>query len=328
MRASWIGGAVRGELLLARRAGRERAAEIAARGTLPEALRSLLGSAYSDRLRVGATLAEAERSLAATTLWHLRVLAGWLPPGAAETMRALAGWFELANIEDKLVALGADFQPPPPFELGGLASAWRGVGRARDLPGVRNALGASAWGDPGEDTPQGILIALRTRWARRVAAELPEARPWVQGASALLLARELPLNDNSDRAALRELPGISASALAAQSIGELAARLPASASWALQPARTTQELWRAELGWWRVLERDAQEIRRRAHTGRARVLAAVALLAADARLLARALAVCARSIDPASIESIEALAGPRESASMPSLDGEALGAAA
>ena len=40
--------------------------------------------------------------LAETVLWHLRVLAGWLPPAAVGRLRALAAWFELVNIEQRV----------------------------------------------------------------------------------------------------------------------------------------------------------------------------------------------------------------------------------
>ncbi len=286
-------------MLLGRRVGQERLVELARGDSLTAALRLLLGTSYGERLHEADSLAEAERSLAATTLWHLRILAGWLPPSAAEPMRALTGWFEIANIEDKVAALATDFIPPPPFELGGLATAWRRVDEARDLGEVRSALAASAWDDPEVETPAGMLIALRVSWARRLAAQLPEARVWIEGASALLLARELLQGGGEGRAKLlRRLPGVSADALGARSIQELTTRLPDSASWTLAPARAAEELWRAELAWWARVERDAEQLRRRGSSGRAKVLAATALLSVDARNVARALAESAGGLNP------------------------------
>ena len=50
---------------------------------LAQAEQILADSPYGHGVHVGQTLAEAEHALAATVLWHLRVLAGWQPrPGA------------------------------------------------------------------------------------------------------------------------------------------------------------------------------------------------------------------------------------------------------
>ena len=42
-------------------------------------------------------LGSAQRAIAETALWHVRVLAGWMPPRGIELVRILAAWFELAN---------------------------------------------------------------------------------------------------------------------------------------------------------------------------------------------------------------------------------------
>ena len=58
------------------------------------------------RARAGrAEVVAAQRGVAETLLWHLRILAGWLPAAGAGLMRALAGWFELQNIDARLAAL-------------------------------------------------------------------------------------------------------------------------------------------------------------------------------------------------------------------------------
>ena len=66
-------------------------------------------------VRVDQTLAEAEDAVGRTLLWHLRVLAGWLPRTGVDQLRLLAGWFELANVDDQVhrlagVGLGVVYQ--------------------------------------------------------------------------------------------------------------------------------------------------------------------------------------------------------------------------
>lgn len=260
MRAGWVAGGVRAELLLRHRVGSEHAATIAVRPTLADALRSLASTIYGERVHESDTLAQAERALAATVLWHLRILAGWLPAEAGEPMRALAGRFEIVNIRERVAAITRDFAAPPPFELGGLSTAWRAVDQARDLPDIRRAIARSAWGDPGYDEPQGLLRGLSDRWQQRLLAALPETAPWIELASR---ASKGP---------------------------------PESA-------------WRAQLEWWRVVESDAQRLRR-GQGDRERLLAAVALLAVDARRVARALALCARSLGADSEEYAQTFAEP------------------
>jgi hypothetical protein len=42
-------------------------------------------------------LAAAQHAVSATMLWHLRVLAGWVPPYASGPLRVLAAGFEIAG---------------------------------------------------------------------------------------------------------------------------------------------------------------------------------------------------------------------------------------
>ena len=56
--------------------------------------------------RAGQTLAATQHAVAATLLWDLRVLAGWLPRDGVDLLRALACWFEIANV-DELLAVAA-----------------------------------------------------------------------------------------------------------------------------------------------------------------------------------------------------------------------------
>lgn len=311
MSAEWIAGTVRGRLLLERRLGEESARGVAAQRSLAAALRLLLASPYGRDLgeargfgaarglgavrEIGAAgeLAAAQRAVAATALWHLRILAGWLPPDGAVLLRALAAWYELVNIEHHIAWIATGATPPPPFQLGGLATVWPRVEPARSLAEVRAALASSPWGAPAGEDPLALHLALRAGWARRVIDHGGAAREWAQAAVALLVARELLLAGDGDLRRLLALPGVEASWPSAASVPELAARLPARIAWALRDVQRPEELWRAELAWWRRVEEDAQGLLRSPVGSPALVVGIVALLMLDARRTARALAIAA-----------------------------------
>ncbi len=107
--AGWVAGSIRARAMLSRRLGRREALRIAGGATLDDALAALASTAYGRAVRPHRDLAEAQRAVAETVLWHVRVLAGWVPPRALEPVRALAAWFELANVDERLAYLaGAD----------------------------------------------------------------------------------------------------------------------------------------------------------------------------------------------------------------------------
>ena len=139
MSAGWVAGSARGRLLLGRRLGRGPALDLARAGSADEALAALAASPYGREADLGADVAAAQRAIAATTLLHLRILAGWLPPGAVGVVRALAGWFEIANVEDRLAYL-LGHEPQRPFELGSLSLAWPALSRAQTPGDLRAAL--------------------------------------------------------------------------------------------------------------------------------------------------------------------------------------------
>ena len=88
VRPSWVAASVRARLIAAHGLGRERALEISRRPSLDAGIAALASSAYGEAVRPGANLADAQHAVATTALWQLRVLAGWLPPGAAQSARA------------------------------------------------------------------------------------------------------------------------------------------------------------------------------------------------------------------------------------------------
>lgn len=295
MSGSWIAGSVRARLLVAeRRAGPDAAAEIAAAGSLRDALVVLSRTPYRRGARLGLELADAERAVLDTTLLHLRLLLGWLPADAHGLLRTLAAWFELANAEDRVGYLaGARLRRP--FELGGLAVAWPRAAGAQTLDELTRALSGSAWTELDPHSGAELGLALRLAWARRVAAEVPEARPWALGAAALLLAGELyVVGLPVERLAVPELPLLGAAWQDARTFEQLKHSLPPEAAWALADADTPAELWRAEARWWETVEREAGGLLRSGVAGQAVVTGAVALLAADAHRLVTALELAAR----------------------------------
>lgn len=291
MSAAWVAGSVRGRLLLGRRLGREQALDLARAGSVAEALALLAASPYGRAGELAGDVAAAQRAIAATLLLHLRLLAGWLPPAGVGAIRALAGWFELVNVEDRLAyLLGRPLEHP--FDLGSLSLSWPALSQAQTPGDLRAALAATAWGDPGGEEPADVALSLRAAWGRRVLAETPEARDWVGGALALLAARGLTRGGALRPAALTPLLGSAWER--AQTVPALAAALPSDAGWVLEGVRDPDELWRAEAAWWSRVERDAEELARGSREGRSVVVGVAALLAADARRAGMAVAAAAR----------------------------------
>lgn len=309
MSAGWVAGSVRARALAQRRLGAGAARTLAASSSLEVALAALAGTPYRQKVRPGQRLAAAQRAVAATLLWHLRVLAGWLPREGADMLRLLAGWFEIANVDELLHRL-AGGEAEEPFRLGALATAWPRLAPARSTAELRQTLVASPWGDPGAATPRAVQVGMRLSWLARVGDDVERSAPWAAGKAALLVARER-------FAAGRDLPAatpararalLGPGALAAASLAELARRLPARARWALEGVTDPDELWRAEARWWSRVERDGFALLGEgsgAGLGPAPVLGAVAVLAADAWRVRAALELAARGGQP--LEVFDAL---------------------
>jgi hypothetical protein len=294
--------------MLARRLGRDQSRSLAGSASLEHALGVLSGSAYGRAVRRGMDLASAQRAIGETTLWHVRVLAGWMGPRAIEVVRTLAGWFELANAEDRLTYL-AGGPLTTPFMLGGLATAGARLNAALSLAELRDALTGSPWGDPGTEDPDAIRLALRLAWARRTLASVPEAREWALGAVALLLAREMLLGGRSpeELAALRPpVPGTAW--MHSRSVDALRRTLPAESGWALAPIAEPDAIWLGEADWWRRVEGDAEGLARNPQMGRATVVGVVALLGVDASRVAAALESASRGGGRMATEVFEHLA--------------------
>jgi hypothetical protein len=304
--AGWVAGSVRARALAQRRLGSGATRALAASPSLEVALAALADTSYGHEVRPGLGLAEAQRAVTATLLWHLRVLAGWLPRAGPAMLRLLAGWFEIAGVDELLHRL-AGKTAEQPFHLGALATAWPRLATAGSMVELRERLAASPWGDPGGATARVVQLGMRLSWMARIAAELEPAAPWAAGAAALLIARERFVAGGDLPVAVlgrvRQLLG--PEALAAASLAELARRLPGRARWALEDVTDAEELWRAEARWWSRVERDGFSLLGEARPGAAPVVGTVAVLAADAWRVRAALEIAARGGTP--LEVFDAL---------------------
>jgi hypothetical protein len=301
-------------MLARRRLGPDACKRLAACGSLADALAMLDETAYRiapERVPRASTdsrqaLDMAQRAVSEELLWDLRVLAGWLPRGGTAMMRALAGWFEIANITERLRELDTG-TPGQYFELGALATAWPRVRGLTSLADLRMALAASAWDDPGGDETAAIEVGLRAMWARRIAALGEPARTWAAAAVVLLLASERFAAGRPDNPALRSAAAaLLGRAAAAGTLDELAASLPRRLSWVLSQRTAPDGLLRNEAIWWRRVDQDGLKLLGAKGYGRAPVIGTAVVLAADARRVASALEIAARGGD--SVEAFYAVA--------------------
>jgi hypothetical protein len=301
MSAGWVAGSVRARALARRRYGAEAAGRLAASGSLRDAQQVLAASAYARDVRPGQDLAETQHHVASALLWDLRVLAGWLPQDGVRVLRVAAAWFELANVEELLQGL-AGRPAGAEFELGALATAWPRLRQARSLAGLRTALGASDWRDPGEDTARAVRLGLRASYAARAAALPGPVRDWAVAAMALLVAGELSTRGQVDGAVRQDAAALlGPAALQAATVAELAGGLPPDVRWVLDGAAAPDGLWRAEAAWRGRVEQDGLRLLRTAALDRDAVLGAVALMACDAWRVRAALEVAARGGSPLAV---------------------------
>jgi hypothetical protein len=291
---------VRARSIALRRLGAAGARDLAGAADLRDAITRLETSPYRRFVRSQQTLAEAQRAVAESVLWHMRVLAGWLPRDGALAVRVLAGGFEIANVDEQVQAMTGR-EAEEPYQLGALQTAWDRLRRAHTLEELRRTLAASAWGDPGAATPWAIHVGMRLAWADRVRAAAPDASRWSAGAVALLVAREQLTSRHSWPEPLRSrVAGVlgmafeAAGRTGAPTLRALADALPAHARWALAAIDDETDLWRAEAAWWHRVDHDAHGLLRQATLGPAPTVGAVAVLAVDAWRVRAALETCAR----------------------------------
>ena len=307
MSAGWVAGCVRAKAMARRGLGPEAARRLAASPSLPAAQHALAGTLYDRAGRVGQPLGATQHAVAATLLWDLRVLAGWLPREGVDLLRTLACWFEMANV-DELLESAAGRPAEEEFRLGALATAWPRLRRAGSPAGLRAALAVSRWHDPGGDTALDIRLGLRARWAARVAGQGDPARTWAAGAAALLLAGERFAAGRPVRPAVMDgaLALTGQAAVSAATLDDLRGSLPAQARWALSGVSSPDGLWRAEAAWWARVGSDGSALLRTSATDSGPVLGAAAVMAADARRVCAALEIAARGGGP--LEAYDAVA--------------------
>jgi hypothetical protein len=278
-----------------RRLGAAGARALAATPTLADALATLLTTPYGHDVRPDQTLTEAQHAIAGTLLWDVRVFAGWLPRAGGEQLRVLAGWFEMADVGEILRGMAGE-DAAPRYHLGSLSTAGDRLWAAASPAELRAVLAASPWGDPGGNTPREITTAMRLSWAERVAAAVPQARPWALAGAALLVARELFV-------AGRPLPAVAAAgarrllgaeATEAPTLPVFAAALHRPARDALIDVEDPASLWRAEFRWWSDVESDASALRRHPRFGSDPVIGTVVAAAVDAWRVIAALECAAR----------------------------------
>ncbi|MGO8958269.1 MAG: hypothetical protein ACLQFR_12995 [Streptosporangiaceae bacterium] len=307
MSAGWVAGGVRARAMARRQVGAEAARVLAASDSLETALRALAAGRSDRGARPGQTLAAAQHAVAAALLWDLRVLAGWLPGGGGQLMRALAGWFELANA-DELVRQLSGGTTGELFELGALATAWPRLRESRSLADLRAVLAASAWHDPGGDSEYALRTGMRIRWAERVADLGGRARDWAAAGLVLLLASERFAAGRTAQPVLRTVAAdlLGPRAVDAATLSELAGCLPGRLSWVLDGLAGPADLWRGEVAVWAQIERDGLGLLSTSAFDFSPVLGAAAVLAVDARRINAALVVASRGGGP--LEAYDAVA--------------------
>lgn len=300
MSASWVAGTVRARALARRRLGAGGARALAARPTLAAAVGSLADTPYGHDVRVGQDLVAAEHAVGAALLWNLRVLAGWLPREGAAVVRLLAGWFELANLDDRLVELGGGDPEEPAYALGALATSATRIADAGSPAAVAAVLARPPWRVRDGGAAGDLRVAARLGWAETVLGLVPEAASWARAGAGVMLLAELvaagrPTAPGSAARVARLLGPrfLAAVPPGSTDLGRVRAALPRDASWVLEGIEAPEELWRSEVTWWRRVERDGFALLGDTGFGRAPVVGAIAILAADARRVRAALETAA-----------------------------------
>ncbi|MEV7011405.1 hypothetical protein [Streptosporangium sp. NPDC051022] len=298
MTAAWVAGSTRARALVRRRAGPSLARRVAGCGSVAEAVAVLADTSYGHDVRRDQGLSAAQWAVLAALLWHLRVLAGWLPPEGGRMMRVLVRWFELANV-DELMYRFTGRPGEPEFVLGSMDTAWSRLRRCASPAEIQTVLADSPWGDPGGDGHREIQLGMRLAWGARLLDAVPSAKTWILGAVALLVARVRHAEglDLPPRVRDRCLPLLGADASGAPSITEMAGRLPSAARWALRDIADPRELWRGEERWWRRVEEEGLGLLAGSGFSSGPVLGAVAVLASDAWRVRGALESAARGGD-------------------------------
>lgn len=307
MTAGWVAASVRARAMTRRRLGAVAVRRLATRTDLDEAIGSLSRGPYRRDVHPGQDLAQVQRGVVDTFLWNTRVLAGWTPRRGVDLLRAVVAPVEITNTIDHVRMLSGRATPPP-NHLGTLATAWPRIARTTTADELRRVLATSAWGDPGGESTREVQLAMVAALADRLSAEAVSARPWAEGAVALMVARELAAGRPDLPARVRQgverVLGPAAGGVT--SLGHLLEVLGPGARWALSGVEDGSDLWMAEARWWGRVGRDAGAMVRSGRSGPDVVLGAAAMMAVDAWHVRAALEVAARSGAP--VEVLDVLA--------------------
>ncbi|HEY5050002.1 MAG TPA: hypothetical protein VII50_03810 [Acidothermaceae bacterium] len=305
MTGAWVGADVRAVAMSRRTVGRAGAASIAACADLTAALAQLQSSPYARDVRPSHDLANAQRAVASTLLWNVRVIAGWVPASGVGMLRIAMAWFEILNLEARLRP--ADRGPVvPQFEMGSLAST-PGGSESVTTGNVLDRLRTTWWGTPSENSLRAVGLAMRSRLVDRASSGLPAARAWAAGAAALMVAREQVVAGNRLPPDVRRnlAHTLGQPALDADTVDSLREALPERARWVLDNVTHPEDMWRAECGWWARVDADGRELLRGSSFGPQPVVGAVAVMAADAWRVRAALHAAALG---GAMEAFDALA--------------------
>lgn len=283
MRPGWVAGALRGRMLASRRLDPASRHALESAQGLEGGLSVLASTTYAHRLHSGMTLEEAQRQVGETTLWHLRVLAGWLPPGGGEDIGVVAGWFEMQDMIGYFAALGLSAPAPSPYRLAGLGTVWRKVAETTTLEQARAILAVSEWGNPGGGDFLHMVRGVRVGWGHRLTDAFENRRQWGAGFVAIEVAKDLFLQPQISGRRLR-WPMDKPSEMSVGTMSDLISALPREASWVLKGFDDPDELWRAEDRWWARVAKDAEAMVWHSGLDRGTVIGAGMALVADCRL--------------------------------------------
>lgn len=296
MSAGWVAAGVRARGLGLRRIGALSARELAASDSLEKALEVLARTPYGHDVRADMDLPSAEHAVLATLLWHTRILAGWGPPLGSGALRLLAAGFEIDNVTGH-VARVSGREAPEPFVMGSLSTAWSAVSAASSPAGVRAALAASSWGDPGSEDEATVRLSLLLGWARRVLDGVPGAGDWAISGAALVMCRVISANATSalSPGARRDAGHLLGPRWSETiSLGDFVRRAPRPAAKMLEDVEDVDDLWRAEVRWWSSVEAGGAQLAARSALDVSSCVGVVGMLACDAWRARAAIQLAAR----------------------------------
>ena len=285
MSSGWVAASVRVRGLVEGRAGAGACREAAGAHGVPAAVSVLAASAYGERLTAVDDLLAAQRAVAETVLWQVRVLAGWLPPAGTRLAVVAAALFERQNVVARYRELTEGVPAGEPFTLGSLATAWPAVSVATTPTDLLAALRRSPWGDLGEaGAVRPLADAMTLSLSRRLALAVPVARGWCEAACALVAARRLLVDGIAPDETFVRLsrPLIGDRWTSTGNPAELASALPAAARSVLAAAGSAEDLWRAEIALAGTIADEGARLLRRREPSAEVVAGGLAVVLVDA----------------------------------------------